>query len=215
MSYVNRASSFFMAAGESVFLRTEPIVNLTQSNMDKAKQAPDHLAGVTITCDPDQVAYFRQHKNWFEALSWVGQLEVNGQTEFYLWYSGVRSADGMLINDHENPLAVWAQPVNSNSRILLFDERIHGYNAMLIEEVSSPATVPVQKYDEGSFKVSIWTNSSIDFEDEYEVNDEGKVLCLDNTTRSIDDLERNAFDYIGILIERRKEEIRLIDIELA
>lgn len=180
---------------------------------------PDHIKDFSEV-NPKEVDYFTENLNWFTELSFKGRLITGENDFFYIFYSGIKYEDGLIATNDETPLTIWAQPNNQDEKILLFDERIHGYNATLIEKKKFSDNFDIHQYidDDGqnSFHVYCWTNSSIDFEDEFEVNLNGEIQILDGFYKSIDYLIKNAFDYIGILLKNSKGlETRIVDMELA
>ncbi|MBZ4192177.1 hypothetical protein [Niabella beijingensis] len=182
--------------------------------------APDHLKEYIIpVANIDTIGYFRQHAAWAGALMWKAQLGYGNNTKFRIYYSGQKEADGFITTVASAPLIVWAQPVNSTGRIVLFDERIHGFSALLVEKrtFSDPLSQKYTINDPGDvFEVYLWTNTSIDFEDEFEVGADGKTALLDGSRKSLDYLKRNAYDYTGILLKSSGGTcIRIIDMELA
>lgn len=180
---------------------------------------PHHLKTLTISCNLNNAKYFQENKEWFNSLDWKGQLMFDGQTKFNVFYSGEKYDDGLISTQETQPLIIWTKPIHGEERIVVFDERIHGYEALLIEK--KDFTVPIEnqffgKNGEVDFEVFIWTNSSIDFEDEFQLNGNGEILTLDNKFETIEYLRNNAFDYIGILLKDEKSiEIKIVDMELA
>ncbi|MGY5253760.1 hypothetical protein [Sphingobacterium spiritivorum] len=187
--------------------------------MPDINNVTDHLIGLIQNFDYNSIRYFKNNQVWVERLDWVGELSWNHQTMFNLYYSGMRDDDGTIRNDRNIPLVIWAQLPEGNHRILLFDERIHGYNALLVEKSSSdPVQADLYADKDGNtvFNILMWANSSIDFEDEFDLNKDKEIATVDEEYRSIDYLKRNAFDYMGILIRNaHKDETICLDIELA
>lgn len=183
-------------------------------------KAPDHLQEYTTTqFDPEPVAYFRENKTWFEGLMWKAQLRYNGHSEFHVFYSGEKYEDGLVATDNDKPLVIWAQPVGGTERIVLFDERVHGFSAILVEQ-KEYAEPSIQQYTDAdqkeTFRIFLWTNSSIDFEDEFATDGQGAIETLEGKYESIETLQRNAYDYIGILLQNDAgADTRIVDMELA
>lgn len=184
-------------------------------------RAPEHLQEYVSTIDPQAVGYFVENIDWFNSLMWKGQLTNHKETRFKIEFSGIKYDDDFIATEDNIPLIVWAIPVNEQGKkILLFDEREHGYNAIMIErkELSEDFEIKTFISNNGSaeFEIYLWTNSSIDFEDEYNLNEEGEIQTLDGSHRTLDHLTRNAFDYLGILVKDVSGvETKIIDIELA
>lgn len=182
--------------------------------------APDYIKEFTSDIDPNEINYFADHLNWFKALMFKAQLSCKGEMSFAIFYTGTKYEDGLIATEDETPLMVWAQPVNQTERILLFDERIHGFTANLIERKAFADPGNIHQYIDNAgekvFTVYLWTNSSVDIEGEFELNEDGDVLTLEGTYRSVDYLRKNAFDYIGILLRNSNgDETRIFDMELS
>ena len=184
------------------------------------KMAPDYIKDFTSEFNPDKVDYFTDNMDWFGELMFKGQLNYDGEMNFTIFYSGTKYEDGLIATENETPLIVWGQPVNHVEKILLFDERTHGFTANLIEEKDFSEPDDIRQYDDNNgekiFRVYLWTNSSVDFEDEFKLNEDGQMLTLNGSYKSLDYLRKNAFDYIGILLKNSNgNETRIVDMELA
>ncbi|WP_293915877.1 MULTISPECIES: hypothetical protein [unclassified Sphingobacterium] len=187
--------------------------------MSAINSTPDHLHDRVTDLDNDTVRYFDENPVWLDSLDWVGKLSFKEQTLFRIYYSGTTDDYGIIMNDDDTPLVIWAEPVGENLKIVLFDERIHGYNALLVETLNYSSAKSNQYNDKegrSEFNIFMWTNSSVDFEDEFELNEDREIYTLENQYRSLAYLKRNAFDYLGILIRNEnQEETVLLDMELA
>lgn len=92
---------------------------------------PNYLKNFTV--DIDQLEGY-PFSNWFEKLTWKGQLKSGVEEFFRIIYCGEKCEDGFLKNKEDYPLVVFAENIKTTDKILLFDERVHGYEALLIEE---------------------------------------------------------------------------------
>ncbi|SDF90420.1 hypothetical protein SAMN05421827_10262 [Pedobacter terrae] len=176
---------------------------------------PNYLKNFTV--DVDQLEGYPL-SNWFEKLTWKGQLTSGVEEFFRIIYCGEKCEDGFLKNKEDYPLVVFAENIKTNDKILLFDERIHGYEALLIEEKDFQENYFEQHYSYGSeevFEVFIWTNTSVDFEDEFGLDGAGEIELLNGKKVDVEYLRLNAFDAFGIIIRNKDQEyIKLVEIEL-
>jgi hypothetical protein len=183
--------------------------------MKNKVKSPDYLKNFTVDVDNLDGYPFN---NWFEKLTWKGQLKSSGEELFRIIYCGEKCEDGFLKNKEDYPLVVFAENIKTAEKILLFDERIHGYEALLIEEKDFQEHYFEQRYSYGSeevFEVFIWANTSVDFEDEFGLDEFGEIELLNGEKVDIEYLRRNAFDAFGIIIRNKdREYIKLFEIEL-
>jgi hypothetical protein len=180
-------------------------------------KTPDHLK---LYVKPVNEILNFEHNDWFNELTWKGQLTHDNETYFKISFYGLKCDDGFLINRDNSPLIIYAEDVISNKKILLFDEREHGYNSLLIEEekfnVIGSDFFYYDYHGDVLFEIFIWTNSSIDFLDEYDFDDNGQTKLISGQTVNLDFLKRNAFDAFGIILKNKNNNcIILTEIELA
>lgn len=160
-------------------------------------------------------------ENWFKSLSWKGQLIVNGKKYFNIFFQGKKFDDGFVINKDNCPLIIYAMQPDLQEKIVLFDEKIHGYNPLLIEEKKFLCKEPLNELyidQDGNslFEVIIWTNTSIDFLDEFNFNKKGQIKLLNNKLVDLNYLQSNAFDAFGIILRKKDGKyIKLTEIELS
>lgn len=179
---------------------------------------PDHLNEYTI--EIGSLKGFPESK-WFEGLSCRLKLNYLGDNYFKIITNGILCDDGFIISPDESPLKISAQCLQNKEQIILFDEAVHGYTHLLIEEnIYSSANAEEYVYTDKSgddlFEVYIWANSSVDFEDEFSFDNENKVKLLNGQSVDIDYLKRNAFDAFGIILRNQNQEyIILTEMELS
>jgi len=175
---------------------------------------PEYLQEVLHPITANVSPYFIKNENWFNSLTWKGQVKVNSEELFSISYSGKLDTDGFIYTDTDEPLIIKATLPLTNRSIILFDERIHGFNAFINK--SSQNNIPLLKnYTEKySYKVYIYGSTSTDFEDEFTVI-ENHLIQIDDTTYTLDYLQLNAFDFLGIIAVHDDREIKLCEIELV
>ncbi len=125
-------------------------------------------------------------------------------------YCGEKCEDGFLKNHQDYPIVVFAVSSKTAGRILLFDERIHGYEALLIEKKDFHDNYFEHRYSDDSeeiFEIFMWTNTSINFEDELGLDEAEETELLSGENVDVEYLSRNAFDAFGIIIRNEKRSI--------
>lgn len=178
---------------------------------------PDHLLDHSIVVKPD---IFPADSAWINTLGLKLKVvePLSGKDLFRIRYSGLRYDDGLLGTDGKIPLIMQAIS-EDDQQILIFDERKHGYESLLIEKKNYdiPAFGNYSGDSDSSlFRIYVCTNSSIDFEDEFGGNEIGLIPTLEDKVRSIEWLQANAFDYIVVFLENEQGDfIKLIELELA
>lgn len=134
-------------------------------------------------------------------------------------YCGGKCEDGFLKNHQDCPIVIFAEHSKTAGKILLFDERIHGYGTLLIEKKDFHNNYFEHRYSDDSeeiFEIFIWTNTSINFEDELDLDEAEETELLNGEKVDVEYLSRNAFDAFGIIIRNEKKEyIKLVEIELT
>ena len=178
---------------------------------------PDHLLHHSIAVNSD---IFPINRDWINSLGLKLKViePLSGQEWFKIRYSGLRYNDGLLGPDGKIPLIV--QAISEEGReILIFDERKHGYESLLVEKKDFDTPVFQSYVDDSSsllYRIYVCTNSSIDFEDEFTGNENGLILTLEDKFRSMEWLQANAFDYIVVFLESEQGNfIKLMELELA
>lgn len=164
-------------------------------------------------------SYFNDAIQWFENLYFKAKITFRGSDKFKILFSGIRHNDGFITENDDIPLVIMLAPITEPEKnIILFDQRIHGYTPILIEKRAFRSPIFNAYYDlEGNdiFEIIFWTNSSSDFEDEFELNMDKKIKTLNSDYQSIEFLRNNAFDYMGILLKNKNGKfIKLTEIEL-
>ncbi len=178
---------------------------------------PDHLLHHSVTVNPH---IFPADNSWIDSLGLKLKViePLCSQDWFRIRYSGFRYGDGLLGPDAKVPLVVYAT-TEDGRELLIYDERKHGYESLLVEKKDFNAPLFHNYIDDADlplFRIYVCTNSSIDFEDEFEKNENGLILTLEDKFRSIEWLRANAFDYIVVFLENEKRNFtKLIELELA
>lgn len=177
--------------------------------------APIYLKKYTkkITTLPDF-----KYQNWFNSLSWKGQLCVDKCFWFSIYFEGILCEDGSIINEDKSPLKVYAKRQGYNEKIVLFDEELHGYTPLLIEKIKYSKKSKIKKYTNNDqlFEVFLWANSNIDFNEEFHFDENDKITLLNGTSVNIQFLKSNAFDAFGIILRNEnKQYINLLEMELS
>ncbi|MDR2904372.1 MAG: hypothetical protein LBU73_00200 [Helicobacteraceae bacterium] len=161
-----------------------------------------------------------EYNDWLKDLTWKGQLFFNREKYFQIYFEGIKREDGLIINKDRAPLRIFAKNINFNKEILLFDEQTNGIKPLLIEKIYFDGIVNKILYldnDENSlFEVFIWSNTSTDFIDEFQFDNDGKISLLNGEKVDIEYLNINAFDAFGIILRNVKNEyIQLVELELT
>ncbi|SEV97795.1 hypothetical protein [Chitinophaga arvensicola] len=178
---------------------------------------PDHLSDHSIVVKSD---IFPVDKTWIDSIGLKLKVidKVSGRDSFRIRYSGLRYSDGFLGPDGKIPLVVYAT-MDDGKEILIYDERIHGYEPILVEKKDFHAPRFQQYIDHSGaqlFRIYFCANSSIDFEDEFTSDENGLIHTLEDKYRSQEWLRANAFDYIVVFLENENGDFtKLIEMELA
>ena len=102
---------------------------------------------------------------------------------------------------------------------MLFDERIHGYEALLIEKKDFHDNYFEHRYSDDSeeiFEIFMGTITGVNFEDELDLDEAEEIELLNREKVAIEYVSRNAFDAFGIIIRNKKKKyIKLVEIELT
>lgn len=111
--------------------------------------------------------------------------------------------------------------VTTGEEILLFDGAEHGYNAMFCDELGAEkvARRELAKFNLPPCKIRLKFGYSIDYDDEmdeYETNEQGKVILINGGAASWDEVKANGFDYIAVSCEDEAGEMtEILSLELA
>ncbi|WP_158961188.1 hypothetical protein [Myroides fluvii] len=183
-------------------------------------QAPTYLSSF-ITYDTSR--YFQE----MIAIEWRGQIQSSTQgRRFKIYYCGEYAADiNLLVDQDDFPVVVYAEDVETQERILLFDYAKHGYNAMFCdeyeEEVLQAREGKVQELilnGENVFEVLVYAYHNIDYDDEMEefLNEENEIELLSGEIITENELKRNGFDFFGMdVIDSNGNRQTLVEFELA
>lgn len=188
-------------------------------NTDNGVKGPAYLEGLT------------EHINNPEDLhdfEWRRKLKAtNGNTKFKIKYYGKLhdKYTNLIVGTDFSQMLVYAIEPESGQEILLFDGCRYGYNAMLCDEYTQeqlenrpPENTYADKNGNELFEVIVSTYNTIDYEDEFgDEADENNCISSDNGTMvSLDELQHNGFDCIGIsLIDDKGNETDVVSEELA
>lgn len=145
-------------------------------------------------------------------------LEVWYYGDFFLVESEGRD---YIVATDDAPALVVAKHPNTGEEILVFDGAQHGYDNMFcdIYEAEVLANRTLQRLDIPASKIIVELGYSIDYEsekEEYDFDDEGKVMLIDGRRMAWEDVIVNGFDYIAIsYVDEQGEKIQFLDAELA
>ena len=187
--------------------------------MDMIHIAPEHLSSyskaVVASDFPKEI-----DKCWLEGLGTKLQIidAASGRDRFKLMFSGTKYDDGLLGPNGTTPLVVSVQ-MEAEKKIIVFDERQHGYEALLVEakEYSEPIFSDYRDNENADlFRIYFCCNSSIDFEDEFDFDENGQTENLRGEFCSLPWLRANAFDYVVLFLENEGGGVtKLLELELA
>jgi len=180
---------------------------------------------------PNYLEEFTEHFNNpkdLHAHEWRRRVKSkSGEKEFRIKYFGELHPDygNLIIDKNELPIMVYAECVNSNETILLFDGCKHGYNALLVFEnseeecINRPAKELIKENDGNEiFEIEISTYNGCNFAEEFrdEVNEKGLVELIDGSEADFETLQRNGFDTIQIVaINGSGKRIEIVSEETA
>ena len=119
------------------------------------------------------------------------------------------------------PCKLVAKCVKTGEEILLFDGATHGYNAMFCDEPGAEkvARRELVKFNLPPRKIHLKFGYSIDYDDEmdeYETDEQGKVILINGGAASWDEVKANGFDYIAVSCEDEAGKVtEILSLELA
>ena len=183
-------------------------------------QVPTHLSPF-ITYDTS--AYFQDMID----IEWRGQVQSSSKgKQFKLHYCGVYEADiALLVNREEYPVLIYAEDIETQERILLFDYAKHGYDAMFCDEYDiellQEREGQLQELvlgGENTFEVIVYAYHNIDYDEEIDefLNENNEIVLLSGDPISLEELKRNGFDFFGIdVIDRYGNRQTIVEFELA
>jgi hypothetical protein len=175
---------------------------------------PDHLQNI-VNGNYSKINI--PNKEWFDECHWKGKLCFNGIEKFKIYFSG-KTIENYIVHDGDEAFIIKVLPIGANEKITIFDERYHGYNALLIENLMgkkhSEETIFVDKDGKDIFEVILVVNYNVDFEDEYP-NKETLEL-INGEIETIETIRRNAFDFFGIIIKNEFGNVyNILEMELV
>lgn len=185
--------------------------------MSEVLIAPEHLADILRPITAEDIPYFKNNKEWFDSLTWKGQLVLNGSDTFIIMHSGVCDIDGAIYTENDEPLVILVNSSPNKNPIVLFDERIHGINAYINKNLISYSKPDLKTYSylltDSEFKIFMYAHSSTDFIDEYTQNEQG-FISINDIDYTLDYLRRNAYDFIGIIVMCDGMYVRILEYEM-
>ena len=178
---------------------------------------PDHLKDITNE-NYSSINIPSMYKRWFEEeCHWKRKIQYNDIDKFKIFFNGI-IVENYLVNNDCIPLIIKINPAGTKDKITIFDERYHGYNALLIENIEknklSDEIQFIDKNGKDLFEIIVWANYSIDFEDEYPNKKE--LELTDGRIETVENIKRNAFDSFGIIIQNELGNVyNILEMELA
>ena len=121
----------------------------------------------------------------------------------------------------EMPIVIEAHDTKTKERFIIFDEAIHGYNAIFCEDytnVDLTKRLPLKKLVSAE-KVIVELYYGIDYDeekDDYEFDKNGKLITERGDALDWDYIKTNGIDWIKIFyIDEHKRKKNILDFELA
>jgi hypothetical protein len=165
--------------------------------------------------------------NWFNSLDYKIQLVTeSGNDRFNILYYG-DLFDGSIVDTASAPALIIAKDIKTNEEILLFDGARHGHEALFgstweEDEILNrrPENIYRDKQNQTIFKVIVWANYNIDYDDERDVyvlpDDPSSVELINGETVPFELVKKIGFDAFGILVVSDSEEVSVAaEMELA
>jgi hypothetical protein len=178
---------------------------------------PDHLKDI-ISENYSNINIPSIYKKWFEEeCNWKGRIQYNGINKFKIFCNGI-IVENYLANNDDVPLIININPIGTKNKIIIFDERCHGYNALLIENIAknkySDEIAFIDKDGKDIFEIIVWANYNIDFDDEFPNKKEFELT--DGRIETLENIRRNAFDSFGIMTQNELGNVyNILEMELA
>lgn len=189
------------------------------TNTENGILGPTYLEGLTI--------HIENPKN-LQPFEWRRKLKsLSGETKFKIKYYGKlhNKYPSLIVQTDFAPALVLAFEPETGQEIVLFDGYRHGYNAMLVNndhQNTSENRIADKYYIDTSgndtFEVIISIYYQMYFEDEFaeDIDENGMIELIDGKKITLDELKRNAFDVLNImLVNNEGKEIEIISEELA
>jgi hypothetical protein len=157
------------------------------------------------------------NKEWFDKNHWKGKLCFNRIEKFKIYFTG-KIVENYLAEKYNKAFIINVVPDKTNEKITIFDEKIHGYNAMLIENLMNKKIskeIPfIDKDEKDVFEIILVANYNINFEDEYPNKETLKLM--NGKIETIENIKRDAFDFFGIIIRNELGNIyNILELELS
>lgn len=172
--------------------------------------------------------YLQSHVKDYEEKGFVTMtLCATDQSDlFEIWYYGdlfLVESEGReyIVATDKAPALVVAKHLGTGEEIVVFDGAQHGYDNMFCDTYAAEALASrsLQRLDIPASKIIVELGEGIDYEeekDEYDFDEEGKVILIDGRHVAWEDVLVDGFDYIGIsYIDEKGEKISFLDEELA
>lgn len=140
-----------------------------------------------------------------------------------VWYYGDLkkiSSETYIVDTNNKPTKVVAKCPETGEEILIYDGAKHGYDNMFCNEytLEQVESRPLKRYDILPSKLTLTLGYSIDYEEEkedYNVDENGDVLLIDNSKLSWEAVKCNGYDYISLSYTHGKKQTPILDFELA
>ena len=149
----------------------------------------------------------------------------DGDENLEIWYYGdifiVKSENlPYIVDTDEAPCRIIAKAKNGEE-FLIFDNALHGYNAMFCDEFSEDILEnrPLTKWKNETKKIFVEIGYGIDYEDEkedYDLDENNMVTLIDGRKMAWEDMKRNGMDYIELSYQNEEgERVPFVSFELA
>lgn len=150
----------------------------------------------------------------------------SGNDTFEVWYYGnlfnVKGEPQPYIVDTDDaPVKIIAKDSITGEEILIFDGFRYGYNGMFCDEFDKEAIEnrTLQRYEIPASKLILELGYGIDYDDEkedYEFDSHGKVVLINGSKMTWEDVKQNGFDYMGLyFVDKNGKKVGLVSLELA
>lgn len=170
------------------------------------------------------------NENYFKDLidiEWRGQIKssTNNKKFRIKYYGEIFEQYNLIVNTDIAPELIFAEDIETNEQILLFDGCKHGYDAMFCdtftpEQINDRPLSNTFADKDGNevFEILVTVYYNIDYNEELEEfqNEDGNVELISGEIISLDTLFRNGFDFASInLINEKGEKQTIFEKELA
>lgn len=148
-------------------------------------------------------------------IEWRGQVQSStGNKKFRIKYYGeIFEKYQLIANTDIAPELIFAEDIETNEKILLFDGCKHGYDAMFCDTYTPEqindrplSNLFTDKDGHEIFEVIVTVYYNIDYEDElpYLQDETGNIELISGEIITTETLTRNGFDFIAIKVINEK-----------